>query len=171
MNRHTLIVLLAVLLGFAACGSQEPANPDMLPAEFDYAAGNYPYSVTLNQVTVQVESTQVIPSDGNLKPGYVYVVVTARVTNQSEDVVNSSEFRLIDEYLNWYESWQTNVSFGHELTALPIMISNGESVVGDQVFITPESTLAAGLNFRWQSAELQSRIDIALGSLALPTSP
>ncbi len=168
MKRTSILVLVAALWVLAACQSRELYNPDILPADYDYAAGAYPNPVTLNGVTVRINKARVVNPDQNLKPGYIYVVVDVNVSNQSGTSVNATEFRLIDEYLNLYESWQTSVPFGRDLTAMSEVIGPDRSSEGAQVFLIPASALQANLRLRWQSAGHQSRVDLALGSLALP---
>ncbi|HRQ37471.1 MAG TPA: DUF4352 domain-containing protein [Chloroflexota bacterium] len=172
MKRSTLFIFFALLFWFVACQPQEEVNPDKLPANYDYAAGDASKSVTLKGVTIQVDETSTRPGneppDQALKPGYVYVVVKMTITNQSQKSVLATEFRLIDEYLNLYESWQTSAPFSRELTALPAEIGPGQSATGEQVFIVPQAALSANLRLRWQSGVQESRIDLSLGQLPPP---
>lgn len=168
MRRKSFLILFVALFAFVACQPSEPINPDALPANYDYAAGAYPNPVTLNGVNVRVDQARVVPPDTSLASGYLYVVVTINVTNQSSQSVSATEFRLIDEYLNLYESWQTSVPFGQELTPMPEAIGPNQSASGDQVFIVPAPALQANLRLRWQSGVHESRIDLSLGPLALP---
>src|SRR5690606_30956790 len=107
------------LLLLAACRSNNTIDPDLLPTDYNYAGGSYPNPITLNGVTIRIEEPRIEAADENLKSGYVYLVVHVRVSNQSNESVNASEFRLIDEYLNLYESWQTSVPFAEGLTSMP----------------------------------------------------
>ncbi len=172
MKRSTLFIFLAILFLFVACQPEEEVDPDTLPANYDYAAGDASESVTLNGVTIQVDETSTRsgnePADQPLKPGYVYVVVKMTITNQSQKPVLATDFRLIDEYLNLYESWQTSAPFANELTPLPAEIAPGQSATGDQVFIVPQAALSASLRLRWQSSVHESRIDLSLGQLPPP---
>lgn len=172
MKRSTLFIFLTLLIWFVACQPEEEINPDVLPANYDYAAGNASDPVTLKGVTVQVDETGTRPgnssSDNPLKPGYSYVVVKMTVTNQSQKSVLATEFRLIDEYLNLYESWQTSAPFSNDLTPLPAEIEPGQSATGEQVFIVPDPSLNANLRLRWQSGVQESRIDLSLGQPPLP---
>lgn len=173
MKRSTLFIFFALLFWFVACQPDEEVNPDTLPANFDYAAGDASRSVTLKGVTIQVDEASTRPgsepADQALKnPGYVYVVVKMTITNQSQKSVLATEFRLIDEYLNLYESWQTSAPFSRDLTALPAEIGPGQSATGEQVFIVPDPALNASLRLRWQSGVHESRIDLSLGQLPLP---
>jgi hypothetical protein len=108
---------------------------------------------------------EVYASDGNIAAGYVYVVPTVNVTNQNEIAVSNRNFTLVDEYLNEYESWQTNVAFGSALQTMPELVDQGESVSSNHVFIVPAASLQANLKLRWDSPLTLSRIDIALGDL------
>ncbi len=172
MKRSTLFIFLTFLIMFVACQPREEVNPDKLPANYDYAAGDASKSVTLKGVTIQVDEVSTRPgnisAEDPLKPGYVYVVVKMTITNQSQKSVLATEFRLIDEYLNLYESWQTSAPFSRDLTALPAEIGAGQSATGEQVFIVPQPALSANLRLRWQSGVHESRIDLSLGQLPLP---
>lgn len=172
MKRSTLFIFLTLLIIFVACQPREEVNPDKLPANYDYAAGDASKSVTLKGVTIQVDETSTRSGDASadqpLKPGYVYVVVKMTITNQSQKSVLATEFRLIDEYLNLYESWQTSAPFSRDLTALPAEIGPGQSATGEQVFIVPQPALSANLRLRWQSGVHESRIDLSLGQLPMP---
>lgn len=168
MKLKSLFILITALIILPACQGDAPVNPDVLPTDFDYAAGDFPHAVTLNNVSIDVKEARVVPPDPELVPGYVYVVLTISITNRSERSVRADEFNLLDEYINLYESWQTNVSFGHELTAMPDQIGPGQAAEGNQVFIVPSPALQANMRVRWQSAALESRIDLFLGELSLP---
>lgn len=172
MKRSTLFIFFALLFWFVACQPDEEVNPDTLPANFDYAAGDASRSVTLKGVTIQVDEASTrpgnVPEDDQLLTDYVYVVVKMTITNQSQQSVLATEFRLIDEYLNLYESWQTSAPFANELTPLPAEIGPGQSATGEQVFIVPDPALSASLRLRWQSGVHESRIDLSLGQLPLP---
>jgi len=161
VKRPTLFMLLMVLWLLAGCQPEAPLNPDVLPADYDYAAGSYPDPVTLNGITLRINQARVVAPDASLIPGYVYVVVNIGIANQSNLSVQASEFQLIDEYLNLYESWQISVPFGQELTAVPQTIGPGDTIQGDHAFLVPAPALQASLRLRWQSPALQSRIDPA----------
>lgn len=168
MKQKRLIILMLFGLLLAACRNSNPINPDLLPANYNYAGGSFPNPITLNGVTVRIEEPRVEVADANLKQGYVYLVVHVRVSNQSSESVNASEFRLIDEYLNLYESWQTSVPFADGLTPMPQIIAAGQTAEGEHVFLLPAAALQANLRLRWQSAVHQSRIDLSLGTLSEP---
>ena len=89
------------------------------------------------------------------------------LTNQNETPVSSRDFTLVDEYLNEYESWQTNVAFGSALQAMPELIDQNNTVSSNHVFIVPAASLQANLKLRWDSPRTLSRIDVALGDLAM----
>ena len=122
--------------------------------------------MALSGVVIQVTDVQVYASDGNIAAGYVYVVPTVNVTNQNETAVSSRDFTLVDEYLNEYESWQTNVAFGSALKTMPEEVKQGETVSSNHVFIVPAASLQANLKLRWDSPTALSRIDVALGNLS-----
>jgi hypothetical protein len=154
-----------------ACSSASFSDPDALPEDYDYASGDRAIAVTLNNVVLQVENVQAIQGDVSLVPGYVYVVVTISVSNQSSEPVSAMDFQLVDEYLNLYTSWQNNAPFAAQLTAMPVEVGPGQSATGDQVFLAPVSALQANLKLRWESAAHQSRIDIRLGNMAVTPLP
>lgn len=166
MKLKNIFTLVVAFILFAACQGDDPVNPDALPADFDYAAGDYPHAVTLNNVSIDVRDTRVVQPNTDIVPGYVYIVSTINVTNRSEQPVRADEFNLLDEYINLYESWQTNVSFGHELTPMPETIESSQAAEGDQVFIVPASALQANMRLRWQSSPHESRIDLFLGDFS-----
>lgn len=150
----------------AACAREEPV-PAGLPTDYNYAAGELNFSVALSGVVIQVTDVQVYASDGNIAAGYVYVVPTVNVTNQNETAVSSRDFTLVDEYLNEYESWQTNVAFGASLLTMPDVIEQSETVSANHVFIVPAASLQANLKLRWDSPLTLSRIDVSLGNLGV----
>lgn len=165
MRRERVFIFIFILWLLAACQNDVPLDPDMLPANYDYAGGAYPNPVTLKGVTLRIEEARVMSADPGLKPGYVYVVVRMDLVNQSGQTVNAAEFSLIDEYLNLYKSWQTSVPFSQELTAMPATIGPNQVAEGEQVFLVPAAALQANLRLRWESAVMQSRIDLALNPL------
>ena len=77
----------------------------------------------------------------------------------------STQFSMRDQYLNQYQSWQTNVSFASSLQAMPEFVGTNQSTTGQQVFIVPEAALKANMLVRWQSIPHESRIDISVGEL------
>jgi hypothetical protein len=165
--RFLLALATLTLFVLVGCGGDDAAIPvEMQMGDFDFAAGNRNFQVALNGVILQINEVQVIAGDDAVVPGYVYVVPRILVTNQSDQLVAATEFMLVDEYLNLYESWQTNVSFGESLSAMPAVIRRGEATAGDHVFIVPASALRANLKMRWESSNHQSRIEITLGDLA-----
>ncbi|MCP4362892.1 MAG: hypothetical protein GY796_33220 [Chloroflexi bacterium] len=166
MKRVSIFTLIVALFIFAACQSGDPYNPDVLPANYDYAAGATPHSVILNGVTIKVENAHIVPGDANLIAGYVYVIMTIEVFNQSDKSVSATEFRLIDRYLNVYESWQTNGPANQSLTPMPKVIGPGQTTQGEHVFILPTPVLQADLRLRWESPVHESRIDLSLGPLS-----
>ena len=165
MKLRSVLFLAVMLLIVAACAEAPPA-PEALPTDYNYAAGELNFSVALSGVVIQVTDVQVYASDGNIASGYVYVVPTVNVTNQNETAVSSRHFTLVDEYLNEYESWQTNVSFGSALKTMPESIQQGDNVSANHVFIVPNAALQANLKLRWDSPATLSRIDVALGNLS-----
>ncbi|WP_420630423.1 hypothetical protein [Candidatus Leptofilum sp.] len=164
MKLRSVLFLAIMLLTVAACGEAQPA-PEALPTDYNYAAGELNFSVALSGVVVQVTDVEVYASDGNIATGYVYVVPTVSVTNQNETAVSSRDFSLVDEYLNEFESWQTNVAFGAALQTMPEIVETGETVSANHVFIVPAASLQANLKLRWDSPVTLSRIDVALGDL------
>lgn len=169
-TRWILLVLFGSLLwtSLGACSQEDPAiQNEMQVGDFDYAAGNRSFQVALNGVVLQINQVDVLPGDTNVAAGYVYVVPRINVTNQSETPVTATEFMLVDEYLNQYKSWQTNVSFYENLTPMPAAIVNGDALAGDHVFIVPAAALQSNLKVRWESSNHQSRIEISLGNLAV----
>jgi len=160
------VLFLAVTLLFAVACAKEPPAPEALPTDYNYAAGELNFSVALSGVVVQVTGVEVYASDGNIASGYVYVVPTVNVTNQNETAVSNRDFTLVDEYLNEYESWQTNVAFGSALKTMPEEVKQGETVSSNHVFIVPAAALQANLKLRWDSSVTLSRIDVALGNLS-----
>jgi hypothetical protein len=146
------------------CGAAQSAS-ETLPTDYNYAAGELNFSVALSGVVIQVTDVQVYASDGNIASGYVYVVPTVQVTNQNETAVSNRDFTLVDEYLNEYESWQTNVAFGSQLLTMPEAIERGQTVSANHVFIVPAASLQANLKLRWDSPMTLSRIDVSLGNL------
>ena len=164
MKVRSVLFFAAMLLFLAACRREEPML-EALPGDYNYAAGELNFSVALSGVVIQVTDVQVFASDGNIASGYVYVVPTVNVTNQNETAVSSRDFTLVDEYLNEYESWQTNVAFGSRLLTMPESIGQGETASANHVFIVPAASLQANLKLRWDSPLTLSRIDVALGNL------
>jgi len=162
---RSVLFLAVMLLTVVACAKQ-PSAPEALPTNYNYAAGELNFSVALSGVVIQVTDVEVYASDGNIASGYVYVVPTVNVTNQNETAVSSRDFTLVDEYLNQYESWQTNVAFGSALKTMPESVGQGETVSSNHVFIVPAASLNANLKLRWDSPLALSRIDVALGDLA-----
>ncbi|MCA9945159.1 MAG: hypothetical protein H6656_05110 [Ardenticatenaceae bacterium] len=165
MKLRSVLFFAAMLLMLTACREAQVV-PEALPGDYNYAAGELNFSVALSGVVIQVTDVAVYVSDGNIADGFVYVVPTINVTNQNETAVSSRHFTLVDEYLNEYESWQTNVSFGSALTTMPENIVQGESVSSNHVFIVPAAALQANLKLRWDSPLTLSRIDVALGNLS-----
>jgi hypothetical protein len=153
-----------MLLTLAAC-NEAPPVPEALPTDYNYAAGELNFSVALGGVVIQVTDVEVYASDGNIAAGYVYVVPTVSVTNQNDTAVSNRDFTLVDEYLNEYESWQTNVGFGAALQTMPEEITRGQNATANHVFIVPASALQANLKLRWDSHITLSRIDVSLGDL------
>jgi hypothetical protein len=160
-----MLFLAMALLVLTACTKAAPAL-EALPTDYNYAAGELNFSVALSGVVIQVTDVQVYASDGNIAAGYVYVVPTVNVTNQNETAVSSRDFSLVDEYLNEYESWQTNVAFGAALKTMPENIEQGQAASSNHVFIVPAAALQANLKLRWDSPITLSRIDVALGNLS-----
>lgn len=165
MKQRSVLFLAVMLLILAACAKAQP-GPDALPTDYNYAAGEIHFSVALSGVVIQVTDVQVYASDGNIAAGYVYVVPTVDVTNQNETAVSNRDFTLVDEYLNEYESWQTNVAFGSALKTMPESIEQGKTATANHVFIVPAAALQANLKLRWDSPVTLSRIDVALGNLS-----
>lgn len=165
MKLRSMLFLAVILLTLAAC-AEEPPAPEALPTDYNYATGVLNSSVVLGGVVVQVTDVEVYASDGNIASGYVYVVPTVNVTNQNETAVSNRDFTLVDEYLNEYESWQTNVAFASALKAMPELVQQGETVSSNHVFIVPAAALQANLKLRWDSHLTLSRIDVALGDLS-----
>ena len=165
MKLRSVLFLAVMLLILAACAQDTPTT-EALPTDYNYAAGELNFSVAMSGVVVQVTDVQVYASDGNIAAGYVYVVPTVNVTNQNETAVSSRDFTLVDEYLNEYESWQTNVAFGSALKAMPDSIQQGDTISSNHVFIVPAASLQANLKLRWDSPLTLSRIDVALGDLS-----
>jgi hypothetical protein len=164
---RSVLFLAMILLTLAACSEEPPSRLEVLPTDYNYAAGELNFSVALNGVVVQVTDVQVYASDGNIASGFVYVVPTVNVTNQNETAVSSRHFSLVDEYLNEYQSWQTNVAFGAALNTMPESIQRGETVSANHVFIVPSAALQANLKLRWDSPLVLSRIDVSLGNLGM----
>ena len=162
---RSVLFLAVILLILAACAEAEPV-PEALPTDYNYAAGELNFSVALSGVVIQVTDVEVYASDGNIASGYVYVVPTVNVTNQNESPVSSRDFTLVDEYLNEYESWQTNVAFGSALKSMPDLVEQNDTVSSNHVFIVPAASLQANLKLRWDSPLTLSRIDVALGDLS-----
>ena len=161
---RSVLFLAVTLLTLAAC-ADAPPGPEALPTDYNYAAGELNFSVALDGVVVQVTDVEVYASDGNIASGYVYVVPTVSVTNQNETPVSNRDFTLVDEYLNEYESWQTNVGFGAALQTMPEAIERGQNATANNVFIVPAAALQANLKLRWDSQITLSRIDVSLGDL------
>jgi hypothetical protein len=166
VNLRSVLFLAVMLLTLVACG-EAPSAPEALPTDYNYAAGELNFSVALSGVVIQVTDVEVYASDGNIASGYVYVVPTVNVTNQNDTAVSSRNFTLVDEYLNEYESWQTNVAFGAALQTMPESIEKGETVSANHVFIVPAPSLQANLKLRWDSPITLSRIDVSLGDLGV----
>ncbi|MEZ4590849.1 MAG: hypothetical protein R3D55_06860 [Chloroflexota bacterium] len=164
MKLRSLLFLTVMLLTLAAC-AEEPPAPEALPTDYNYAAGELNFSVALGGVVIQVTDVEVYASDGNIASGYVYVVPTVNVTNQNDTAVSNRDFTLVDEYLNEYESWQTNVGFGAALQTMPDEIARGDNATANHVFIVPAAALQANLKLRWDSHITLSRIDVSLGDL------
>ncbi|MCA9918058.1 MAG: hypothetical protein KC445_08905 [Anaerolineales bacterium] len=167
MKLRSLLFLAIMLLTLAACSADATPAPEALPTDYNYAAGEVNFSVALSGVVIQVTDVEVYASDGNIASGYVYVVPTVSVTNQNDTAVSNRDFTLVDEYLNEYESWQTNVGFGAALQAMPDTVKTGETVTANHVFIVPSASLQANLKLRWDSPVTLSRIDVALGDLGV----
>ncbi len=165
MKLRSVLIFAGLAMMLAACAQPEPA-PQALPTDYNYAAGELNFSVALSGVVVQVTDVEVYASDGNIASGFVYVVPTVSVTNQNETAVSSRDFSLVDEYLNEYESWQTNVAFGAALQTMPELTAQGQSVSANHVFIVPAAALQANLKLRWDSPVTLSRIDVSLGNLS-----
>ncbi len=169
MKLRSVLFLAMVLLTLTACAQEETPGPEALPTDYNYAAGELNFSVALGGVVIQVTDVQVYASDGNIASGYVYVVPTVSVTNQNETAVSNRDFTLVDEYLNEYESWQTDVAFGSALQTMPATIERGQNATANHVFIVPAAALQANLKLRWDSPVTLSRIDVALGNLGAAT--
>ncbi len=165
MKVRSVLFFAVMTLMLMACRKVEPPL-QALPTDYNYAAGELNFSVALSGVVIQVTDVQVYASDGNIASGYVYVVPTVQVTNQNETAVSSRDFTLVDEYLNEYESWQTNVAFGSQLLTMPETVQQGDTVTANHVFIVPAAALQANIKLRWDSPVTLSRIDVSLGNLS-----
>ncbi|VAW41565.1 hypothetical protein MNBD_CHLOROFLEXI01-2139 [hydrothermal vent metagenome] len=164
MKVRSVLFFAVMTFMLIACREAQPV-PEALLTDYNYAAGEMNFSVALSGVVVQVTDVQVYASDGNIASGYVYVVPAVQVTNQNETAVSSRDFSLVDEYLNEFESWQTNVAFGSQLLTMPEAVKQGETVSANHVFIVPAAALQANLKLRWDSPITLSRIDVSLGNL------
>ena len=164
MKLRSVLIFAVLTIILTACAQEEPLV-EALPTDYNYAAGELNFSVALGGVVVQVTEVEVFASDGNIASGFVYVVPTVSVTNQSETAVSNRDFTLVDEYLNEYESWQTNVAFGSALQTMPEEIGLGKNASANHVFIVPAAALQANLKMRWDSPVTLSRIDVSLGDL------
>jgi hypothetical protein len=166
VKTKSLIALIAFTFILIACTPNNTnLTEDFPPENFGYAAGEKNFPVSVNGVVVQVTDIQVYAGDENIIEGYVYVVPTISVTNRSKEPVLSTQFSMLDQYINEYQSWQTNVSFASSLQAMPEYINTNEVTTGQQVFIVPAATLNANMLVRWQSIIHESRIDISVGEL------
>ena len=161
--------LATAVLILAACNAEENNEAAQGPDTFDYASGGQGFSVVLRDVGLQVRDVEVRPGDDLGTPEYAYVIVSMIVANQTEIDVLPAAMTLVDQHENQYVSWQTNVSFGQDLTALPLAVPPNQTVEGHQVFIVPYAALGTGLHLRWQSAAHQSRLEIYLDDLPIPT--
>ncbi len=162
------LFLLPLTLFLVAClNSGTDLTQDFPPEGFSYATGGLSFPVSVNGVVVQVTDVQVFAGDENVSPGYVYVVPTISITNRSKEPVQADQFSMLDQYLNEYQSWQTNVSFADSLQVMPEYINTNETTTGQQVFIVPEAALKANMLVRWQSLPHESRIDVSVGELPI----
>lgn len=161
------VLLLLLAVGLIACRGETPdiVQEGAKPDHFDYASGGLQFSVLLNDVGIQVDDVQVRPADADGVAGYVYVVLSVSLVNESQNPIVPGNFVLVDELANRYTSWQTNVPFAGELQALPLALDTGQTARGHQVFIVPTSALSANLRLRWESNLHESRIEIYLGQL------
>lgn len=166
MKIKSILTIMSLALFLSACN---PANDELTaefpPENFGFAAGEMNFPVSVNGVVIQVTEVQIFARDENITEGYVYVVPTINVTNRSDEPVLSTQFSMRDQYLNQYQSWQTNVSFADSLQAMPDFVGTNQSAMGQQVFIVPEAALKANMLVRWQSLPHESRIDISVGEL------
>jgi len=165
--KWVLFILIGLVVLPACRGGEQADNGELQVGDFDYAAGNRDFQVALNGVVLQVNDVEVLAGDVDIGSGYLYVVPRINVTNNGENPVGATEFSLVDEYLNQYQSWQTSVSFAETLAGMPAVINRGEAVAGDHVFIVPAAALQANLKVRWESSDYRSRIEISLGNLAV----
>lgn len=167
MKIKSIIVLITFSFILMACTpNTTDLTEDFPPENFGYAAGEQNFPVSVNGVVVQVTDVQVFASDGDIIDGYVYVVPTISITNRSTEPILANQFSMLDQYINEYQSWQTNVTFASSLQAMPEYINVNEVTTGQQVFIVPSSTLNANMLVRWQSIPHASRIDVSVGTLS-----
>lgn len=166
---RVLLLATAVTL-LAACGANNQAETPPDTTGYDYASGGRGFSVVLKEVGMQANNIEIRPADELGTPGYAYVIVTMTISNQSTQAVLPASMVLVDQHLNEYVSWQTNVPFGAELQPLPLAIDQNQTEVGQQVFIVPNSALNSGLHLRWESVSHESRMEIFLGDLQQPAS-
>jgi hypothetical protein len=165
MKLVRILVLVTAVMWVTACQAQTPTeNNDTV--DYDYASGGPGFSVVLKGVGLQAKTPEIRPADDLGTPGYSYVIVPMIISNQSATPVLPASMVLIDQHMNEYISWQTNVPFGDELTPLPLAVEKDQTVEGQQVFIVPNSALSAGLHLRWQSVGHQSLMEIYLGELS-----
>ena len=167
MKLKLFFILTLLSLFVVACtGTNSELSDEFPPEGYSYAAGERNFPVSVNGVIIQVTDVQIFAGDNDVVPGYVYVVPTINVTNRSDEFVSSTQFSMLDEYQNEYKSWQTDVSFGDSLQAMPEFIDTNQTTSGQQVFIVPESALSANMLVRWESLPHTSRIDVSVGDLS-----
>ncbi|MCA9872428.1 MAG: hypothetical protein KC441_02205 [Anaerolineales bacterium] len=160
-----IIILFTLSLLMTACRrAQTGANENN---QLNYAAGSLSYPVLLNGVGIQVDQAGLLSVQDDSNPDYAHVVLALSVSNQSDYDVVPPTMTLVDAHGNLYPAWQSALPYEDQINRLPLSVPNGQSGIGNLVFIVPNSALQDNLRLRWDSAAHQSRIDVFLGTIGV----
>lgn len=170
-----IIILVVILSALAACSNKdeptEAENSGTMPGTYNYASGSIGYPVLLNGVGIELLQAGLVAVEDTNNPGYVHIILTLTVTNESPYVVVPPAMTLVDNHNNIYVSWQEPLPYEDQLTPMPLSVTTGEGITGNLVFIVPKAATQDNLRLRWESAQHESRIDVFLGPLGQRATP
>lgn len=101
-------------------------------------AGKVHETTSAHNVTVVVDDVKAY-SPGYIS-GYTFVIVNAKISNDSCYLITTDNIRLVDDFSNAYADWGT-LAANFQLARLPDVISRGQAGMGALVFQVPEPAL------------------------------
>lgn len=175
MKRLGLLLLLILLMSVSGCRNipaitpqptLQPTPPPVgTPSDWSGGIsvyGTMPFAPSAGGVTIAVDAVEALPPTAGiypLPPGYVFLVLSVRVLNDSPFSVSYPAFVVVDKSANQYAWWSTS-TLGREAT--PLGVEPGEVRSDLLVYFVPESALQADLRLRWESGVHQARVEVLL---------